>query len=98
MPGRLKEGKLSGTGFGPGVVNGRAQAALAGRSREWDAGPGSARSSPLNLTVCAVSGDAKAAKGQHWIIAEGNSPSISKHFSQSGLSDHPDYTNIVPLS
>lgn len=44
------------------MVNGRAQAALAGRPREWEAGSGSARSSPLNLTVCAVSGDAKAAK------------------------------------
>lgn len=63
MLGRLKEGKLSGTGFGTGMVNGRVQARLAGRPREWDAEPGSGRNSPLNLTVCAASGDVAAAKG-----------------------------------
>lgn len=65
MLGHLKEGQLSGTGFGTGMVNGRVQARLAGRPREWGAEAGNRRNIPLNLTVCTVSGDAEAAKGQH---------------------------------
>lgn len=98
MLGHGKEGTLSGTGFGTGMVNGRVQAGLAGRPRAWDAESGSGRSIPLNLTVGAVSGDVEAAKRTTLDHPEGNSPSISKQFSQSILSDHPDYTNVVPLS
>lgn len=87
-----------GTGFRTGMLNGRVQAGLIGKPGEWDAESGSGGSIPLNLTVCAVSGDAEAAKRTTLDHPEGNSPSISKQFSQSSLSDHPDYTNVVPLS
>lgn len=68
MLGHGKEGTLSGTGFGTGMVNGRVQAGLAGRPRAWDAESGNGRSIPLNLMVGAVSEMLRQQKGQHWII------------------------------